>query len=129
MTDYPVVKIEDLKVGDVVVVTGGVLQSKYYKFDTVTRLTPTRIICEKNSFMKNSLRRVGDSSDWYPLRLMSFNRGLMSVQEAKDINEKVRQESKHGDLAQKLADVSKTDWMKLSVDELKEILEKLNPSQ
>lgn len=126
--EYPTKAIDELKPGDVVVVDGN---GRYYSFDTVVKITATRVVCQNAAFMRASKTRVGDGNSWNRVRLATkdYSRRLMNVQEAENHNEQLRKENEHRDLAISLGRLHRDVLMLLSVDELKEILAKIESRQ
>lgn len=120
--------VDDLQVGDTVAVYSS--RSNKYTFDTVIKITKTRVVCEKSSFMRTTLRRVGDGDEWHPTTLArDYNtrgyQNLLSVEAAKEHNEKWDKENARKILARKLSQISREKWEQLSVDDLQSILDKV----
>ncbi len=82
-------KIEDLKVGDQVVLgSRSTPTNGLYEIATITRLTKTRFIMGNESYMKSSGIRVGDGNEWDAKRIQECERPprLMTSEEAKEVN-------------------------------------------
>lgn len=130
-------KINDLKIGDEVVIETGNAHQPYY-IGKVEKITATQITIDKERYNKRNGVKIGEHRDtWSTRRLRqiaqlwgSKNYGeLMTIEEARRENQAVAQEQRLKGLAVKIKDATIADLKRLGADELQAFVEKLEAAR
>lgn len=122
-------RIDQLEVGDKVVIDNGNHYGASYKVATVEKLTATQLTIGGERFNRRDGVRIGDGDRYsYRTQLATAyypNHRLMTIEEAETANRQKEQEQEIAILARKIKDASYSGLRKLPLETLQQVIKLL----